>query len=519
MDTLYTALTHSLPSPPAEIASFLRRVGFTDSDRFWSMLQTCNRRITGFVTDFRSPDRLVEAMAASSDPERAFGNLYTLLLETNDTTAALIADLVAHHQEEAHALLMVCSSSQSLCSTLIQNPDFLNELFTGSSWKTLHSRDQLSDRLNSCVPKAISFEEALPLLRDYKKQEYLRIALADLTKQADTPTVLLRLSDVADLCLQRALDVCANHLERQHGKPLLDTSRESGFAVIGMGKLGGRELNFDSDIDLLFVYDSTDGRTSQSALSTYEYYPKLARMVTDLISRITDRGMVFRVDLRLRPEGRAGDIANSVDGYRWHYETSGQPWQRQALLKARPVAGSEQVGQQFLDAIWSYVFQPEPDPIILEDINRMREKIAHALVARGTGHNHVKLGPGGIREIEFIAQGFQLVHGGQKKWPWERSTLPALTWIADQGYLSSSEATDLKEAYLFYRDLENRIQMTAGRQAHEIPDDKQAQATLARMMGITAETRAEAATLLLSHYHAHTRRVQSIYDRVFHSTM
>lgn len=519
MDALHTALKLALPSPPAEIASFLRRVGFTDTDRFWSMLQNCNRRIAGIVTDFRSPGGLVEAVAKSCDPERAFGNLNTLLLESDDTTATFISTLVARRQEDTQALLMVCGGSQNLCSTLIQNPGFLRELFSGSSWKILRNRDELSERLNIRVPATASFEDTLPLLREYKKREYLSIALADLTKQADTPTVLLGLSDVADLCLQRGLAVCANHLKERHGKPILDNGQESGFAVIGMGKLGGQELNFDSDIDLLFVYDSTDGKTSRSGLSTYEYYPKLARMVTDLISRITDSGMVFRVDLRLRPEGRAGDIANSVDGYRWHYEASGQPWQRQALLKARPVAGSERVGQLFLDAIRTFVFQPEPDPIILHDINRMREKIAYALLARGSGTHHVKLGPGGIREIEFIVQGFQLVHGGQKNWPWERSTLPALAWITDNGYLSDSEATDLKEAYLFFRDLENRIQMTAGRQAHEIPENKHAQSVLARMMGITVETPAEAAAQLLSRYHTHTERVQSIYNRVFHSTM
>lgn len=518
MNALYAALTRSPSQPPADVAMYLHRAGFNDAHRVWAMLRTFNRRMAALGAGYALPP-IVDAISASYDPERAFGNLYTLLLETDDASAASIADIITRHPDRCEALLAILAGSQSMSSLFIQAPVFLIDLFGSPAWSVLRDRDALAHALTAALPPTTPFAEALAALRWYKRREYLRIAVCDLLKRAQTPDILRRLSDVADLCLQKAFEICARDLEERHGQPLLDDNRPSGFAVIGMGKLGGQELNFDSDIDLLFVYDSTDGQTSRSRLSTYEYYPKLARMITDLISRITGDGLAFRVDLRLRPEGRAGDIANSVDGYRWHYEASGQPWQRQALVKARPVAGSQQVGDQFIRAIQGYVFRPDHDPIILDDINRMREKIAHALLTGGRGASHVKLGPGGIREIEFIIQGFQLIYGGCQNWPWERSTLPVLAGIANRGYLSEIEAADLHNAYLFLRDLENRIQMTAGRQTHEIPTDIHSQAVLARMMGFRKDTPEETAEALLARYRLHTTRVRSIYDRVFHSAM
>jgi glutamate-ammonia-ligase adenylyltransferase len=520
MDTLYTALAHAPALPPAPVTAYLCRIGFTDSIRVWSMLQQINRRVAGLAPPLQAlPGTVFQAITLSYDPERAFNNLFRLLTETDDASAGAMLRMLIHQPDSRDALLAICAGSQPLSAILIQDPSFLLELFADDAWRSLRNRDRLQNTLLRHLGEAPSFEEGLARLRTYKKREYLRIALCDLMKQAETRDVLLRLSDVADLCLQSAYEICARHLEERHGQPQLEGGRPSGFAIVGMGKLGGQELNFNSDIDLLYVYDSTEGRTSLSGLSTYEYYPKLARMVTDFISRITEDGLVFRVDLRLRPEGRAGDIANSVDGYRWHYESHGQIWERQALIKARPAAGSPAAGHQFLKAVQGYVFHPEHDPLILHDINHMREKIAHALLERGSGAHHVKLGPGGIREIEFIVQGFQLVYAGQQGWPWERSTLRALACIAARGYLTENETADLRDAYLFLRDLENRIQMAAGRQTHEIPDDLHAQAVLARMMGFREETDERTAAALLSRYHAHTFRVRSIYERVFHSAM
>ena len=508
---------------PASVSDDLRSFGFEKPEDAWHMLGQIDSRLAPQGVPEGVPPALAAAAGGSLQPDRALISLHALLTRCSDEQLPALVDLLASPSESRNALLTVLSGSPFLTTVLVQDLAFLLYTFAGDSWRTLQSADEMQTELTEMMQGVTSPEESMKPLRTFKKRTYLRIAVCDLMRQSGTPAVLERLTDVADQCLQAAHDVCCMKLEARHGRPMLGEASPSGFAVIGMGKLGGRDLNFSSDIDLLYVYDATDGRTEKDGTSTYEYYPKLARAITDLISRLTPDGQVFRVDLRLRPEGRAGDIANSIEGYRWHYEIQGQAWQRQALLKARCSAGSSEVGGRFLDTIQPFVFYPALDqPLILEDINHMRERIAKALFERGSGDYHVKLGKGGIREIEFIAQGFQLVYGGSQQWPWERGTRRMLVSLAEKGYLSESEAADLDEAYLFLRDLENRIQMTSGHQTHEIPADLGAQAVLAGMMGLsgpTPEERAAAPARMLSAYAGHTARVHQIYDRVFHSAM
>ena len=514
----------ALASPaPNAVTGHLRSFGFGDPADAWRLLGQVERRLAPLAIPGNPFPALVEAARFSLQPDRALIGLQTLFARCGDDHVPALLDLLAVPSESRDALLTILSCSPYLSTVLFRDVRFLLDTFAGDAWRTLQDADELDAELAGMLRGVSSPDEAMKPLRTFKKRTYLRIAVCDLMKQSGTPAVLERLTDVADLCLRAAHDVCGMKLEARHGRPMLEGSKPSGFAVIGMGKLGGRDLNFSSDIDLLYVYDATDGRTEKDGTSTYEYYPKLARAITDLISRLTPDGQVFRVDLRLRPEGRAGDIANSIDGYRWHYEIQGQAWQRQALLKARCSAGSREVGGRFLDTIQPFVFYPALDqPLILEDINHMRERIAKALVERGSGDYHVKLGKGGIREIEFIAQGFQLVYGGVQGWPWERGTRRMLAALAEKGYLSDEEASDLDEAYLFLRDLENRIQMISGHQTHEIPRDRDAQAVLAGMMGLSGvslEAREAAPDRMLEAYGNHTARVHQIYDRVFHSAM
>ncbi len=501
------------------ILSQLQKAGFREPNAAGMLLYEIGQRASGLASDRKPLPSLLGAIVDSYDPNRALNNIYTLLTQKNDTIAVSFLRLLADQPDETNALVGICACSQSLSMDIIQDPEFVLSLLSDSRWRSFSSVEVLSGRLSAMIEGTDTFEGGLTALRTFKRQEYLHIAICDLMKLVDTSGILRRLSDVADVCLQGALELSARELTGRHGEPLLPDGRPSEFAVIGMGKLGGQELNFSSDIDILYVYDSPKGKASRSGLSTYEYYIKLARRITDAIGRITPDGLVFRVDLRLRPEGRTGDIASAVDSYRQHYHTRGQIWERQALIKARPLAGSYAVGQEFLDAIEPFVFQPESDPLILDEINRSREKIAHALLEKGSGEHHVKLGPGGIREIEFITQGFQLIHAGACRWPWERRTLTALSWTASQGYLADHEVACLQDAYLFLRDLENRIQITSGHRTHEIPTDIHDRSVLARMMGIQGHGIHESADLLLSHYSVHTNRVRRIYERIFHSAL
>jgi [glutamine synthetase] adenylyltransferase / [glutamine synthetase]-adenylyl-L-tyrosine phosphorylase len=505
--------------PDLETLSQLESAGFNEPLSAWMMLSELASKTENIHAGRERFSALADAIVGSYDPTRALNNLYVILTNSQNQTASKILTLFSDSPLEAQALTCICSGSQSLSMDLIQDPNRLLSLFNNQSWQSLGTREALAERSSFITHGTDSFDEGMSALREFKRWESLHIAMCDLLKLVDTSEILVRLADAADLCLQGAVNISSRVLESQHGQPLLADGSPDGFCVIGMGKLGGRELNFSSDIDLLYVYDSPHGRTSVSGLSSYEYYPKLARMITDAIHRITSEGFVFRVDLRLRPEGSAGDIANAVEGYHRHYAARGQIWERQALIKARPIAGSQRTGDAFLSALKPFVFDDQSDPLILDEINRNREKIAHALLKRNSGAHHVKLGPGGIREIEFLTQGFQLIHTGVQQWPWERGTLQALDWITRQGYLGESEAQDLNDAYLFLRDLENRIQIAAGHQAHEIPSDTHSRNVLARMMGIKGQGSDGPSETLLSRYKAHTDRVVSIYERVFHTVL
>ena len=298
----------------------------------------------------------------------------------------------------------------------------------------------------------------------------------------------------------------------------------SEFAILGLGKLGGQELNFSSDIDLMFLY-TCDGETSNSEgregratqrITNHEFYTRLARLLLKAIHDITADGNVYRVDLRLRPDGRGGPIVNSLAHLEVYYESWGKTWERQMLLKARTVAGSEKLGREFLRLMRPFIFRKYLDAAALQEIKQIKEQIDRSLEQqRGRGIN-IKLGRGGIREIEFVAQCFQLVFGGQDSWLQERHSLRALHRISERGYLTYAEYSNLAKAYIFFRELEHRIQMAYGRQTHELPTDVDELATLARKMGLRGHDAEMLATVLMQQYREHTTKVRTVYDKLFY---
>jgi len=354
----------------------------------------------------------------------------------------------------------------------------------------------------------------------------VRIGLRDLTRQSDLVETTEDLSNLADVCLAGAYEVCFQELSARYGRPMgLDDRGQpqpSEFAILGLGKLGGQELNFSSDIDLMFLY-TCDGETSHgpvghttARITNHEFYTRLGRLLLKAIHEITADGNVYRVDLRLRPDGRGGPIVNSLAQLEVYYESWGKTWERQMLLKARTVAGSEKLGREFLRLMRPFIFRKYLDAAALQEIKQIKEQIDRSLEQqRGRGIN-IKLGRGGIREIEFVAQCFQLVFGGQDSWLRERHSLRALHRISERGFLTYEEYSDLARAYIFFRELEHRIQMAYGRQTHELPTDVDELATLARKMGLRGLDAEMLATVLMQQYREHTTKVRKIYDKLFY---
>jgi glutamate-ammonia-ligase adenylyltransferase len=264
-----------------------------------------------------------------------------------------------------------------------------------------------------------------------------------------------------------------------------------GFCVIGMGKLGGYELNFASDVDLMYVYTSYEGSTNglgdngerRQQISNHEYFVALARRLTTLIGGQGPEGQAFRVDLRLRPEGTQGQLALSLLSYEAYYARLGQTWERMALIKARPVAGDRRLGEEFLALIRPFVYQSHLDAEGVRQLRAMKRQIDAQLADKAQSRTNVKLGLGGIREIEFLIQLPQLLYGGRQPTLQERHSLRALSKLREAGLMLSSVATALRSTYCYLRRLEHYLQMEQGAQTHTLPRHPDHQRRLAGHFG------------------------------------
>lgn len=329
-----------------------------------------------------------------------------------------------------------------------------------------------------------SEEEISRSLRDLRKRVMLKILMRDLAGLADLNEVMHCMTALAELAVQRALSFATRTLTAQHGTPI---GAESGIPqellVIGMGKLGGGELNVSSDIDLIFVY-AEDGDTDGSRpLGNHEFFSRIGRKLINLINELTAHGFVFRVDMRLRPYGDSGAIVTSFAALEEYLVTQGREWERYAWIKARVVAPEKAVAaNELMSLAEPFIFRKYLDYGAFESMRKLHAQIRQEVARRDRAQN-IKLGPGGIREIEFIAQVFQLIRGGRNAELRIRPTLSVLHLLTDNGQLDAETAQELNDAYIFLRNLEHRLQYLDDQQTQDIPADDANRALLATAMG------------------------------------
>ena len=466
---------------------------------------------------------ILSALRLAGDPDMALNHLERFLDALEPVS--LFTDSAGSRPEALKELIVLFGASR-----------FLSVFAVGSARETIqllshplylsHPADKelLADRLDGQLSGAADDEGLLRQLRIFRKREMLRIGLRDLLGLADLSETVEELSNLAEVCLQAAYERADRELRKRHGRPMVlqenGTAVPAGFAVIGMGKLGGRELNFSSDIDLMYVY-SADGETEgipgndasgTNRITNHQYFVKLAERLNAAIGQSTADGFVFRVDLRLRPEGQRGPLAQSLGGYEIYYESWGQTWERSALIKARPVAGDEEVGREFVERITPFVYRKYLDFGAIVEIREMKQKINREVEQKGKTHRDVKLGYGGIREIEFLIQALQLIYGGRDRGLRERGALKALHVLAQKGLLTYQETADLSKAYAFLRTVEHRIQVLNDLQSQTLPAGDAELRALARRTGYLEPGRESED--LLRDYGMHTRRVRSIYDEL-----
>lgn len=389
-----------------------------------------------------------------------------------------------HLSDELRAQLpRVWLCSDFVTQACLAKPSLLQELQKSSDLVREYGADHYSHALRPQIAGCADEAALMKLLRLFRRREMLRIVWRDLAGSAPLAETLADLSQLADACIDLSLQKlyawqCANL-----GTPTSAAGASQQLVVLGMGKLGGSELNVSSDVDLIFAYPE-EGQTQggRRPLDNFEFFLRLSQSLIQALNQSTEDGFVFRVDMRLRPFGESGPMVMNFEGLENYYQIHGREWERYAWVKARVVAGDALRGATLLKSLRPFVYRRYLDYGAYASMRELKGMINKEVMRKGM-ENNIKLGAGGIREIEFIAQVFQLVRGGRDPQLQQRSVLPVLSYLQDQRLLPELAVTQLCDAYVFLRRTENHLQAFADQQVHSLPKEAQAQSRLAFSMG------------------------------------
>ena len=413
-----------------------------------------------------------------------------------------------------YAALTVFSNSRYLSNLLLAQPELLRWSLDPENLERTTIAGELRSEIGSFYADAADEAVALQLAL-LKRRHMLRIAMRDLLGFAPLDETARDLSSLADALIQAAHDHIRQQLVRRFGRPLCDVRNGQiicGFAVVALGKLGGAELNYSSDIDLMYVH-SGDGHTHGPVVTTnQDFTVKLAKRLTGLLSMVTPEGFSYRIDLRLRPEGNAGELVIPLSAATHYYFQRARDWELQMLLKARPVAGDLKLGRLFLNIVTPHIYRTTTDFSQIETLAVTRDRIQKARKSRPATALDVKLDPGGIRDIEFLVQCLQRLHGGQDKFLRSGGTMYALHRLREKGYLADDDYSMLFRSYRFLRTVEHRLQLANNQQTHQLPTNDEAACRVAIQMGKGRGP--DAPEALREDIQSCCRSVSEIYDRV-----
>jgi glutamate-ammonia-ligase adenylyltransferase len=501
-----------------ELSPFLEAHGFQFGTR-----TTENVLLLHNLFTVETLHRIVVTALITPSPDQALNSFERL---AGIVSAEQLTELAEHKKRLAQCVLL-CGSSPFLVNLMYKSPDIIRWLFLENGIELSRSGEEMLAAVLATVDETTDFSALQKALRCFKRSEIVRIAARDLNGLAPLEEIMRELADLGSSTLHVAYEVCRRCLIRDHGVPLVTgengAAHEAEMTVIGMGKLGGRELNFSSDIDIIYFYESDKGETTgigggpgarKGSISLHAFFNKLGEMISKALSQITEDGFVFRVDVGLRPEGKSGDMAVSLRSAEIYYESWGQSWERTAMLKARPVAGSLALGEQLLKTLQPFIYRKYLDYNLIEDMKQMKQKIDASLARSREGEINLKLGRGGIREIEFFIQALQLVYAGKNPKLRERNSLLALDTLLAANLLGEDDHGKLKEAYRFLRSVEHRIQVVQERQTHNLPGKNEEMLALSRRSGYLRGNGLERFCEVLEE---HRSNVSFIYGTLFHS--
>lgn len=463
-------------------------------------------------------DRIRVLLASLPDPDESLQFLERLQRQTPAAFTRITTSVTA-----LRCFLTLASYSTFLAEAALRRPEWLLEVTASTEMHRVLSAEEFEDRLEEFLRGAPAGPPSAAALAHFRRRQLLRIVLRDVLGFGALADITEELSNLASAILELACRRLRQELVRQHGTPRQESPdgkpAECGFAVIALGKLGGRELNYSSDIDLMFLYGGAGRTDGPSPISNKQFFEKLGGSLVQSLSAYTGSGVCYRVDLRLRPDGRLGEIAVPLDGARAYYETRARDWELQMLIKARVVAGDRPLGKALLDFVQPLIYRTTLDFSTIASMADTRDRVAERLAQRRAGKSgpDIKLARGGIRDIEFLVQCLQRLHGGREPWVRQGGTLFALHRLRDKDFLSDSEYGRLASAYQFLRHLEHRLQFQHDRQIHALPADPADLEILARKMPLGSLGVAPTAEGLRRQVRAHTEEVQELYDRVIHA--
>jgi [glutamine synthetase] adenylyltransferase / [glutamine synthetase]-adenylyl-L-tyrosine phosphorylase len=480
---------------------------------------------------------LLEGIGKTADPDLAL-NQWERWLASGVSRSAVL-EYLRSAPRMLDLVSTIFGNSNSLAFTLVRDPLLLYWLAQQKVLSTAPTKVGMERAVRQSLESVVATELKLDGLRRFRHREMLRIGVRDLLRLADVEETTASLSDLASVLIDAAYRIVDAGLRAQYGVPMHRNRQgrwvKTGFTVIGMGKLGGHELNYSSDVDVLYVCESHEGETrsavsgrkrvegpAQGRLSNEEYFEILARELTKALTEQTHEGYLYRVDLRLRAEGSVGQLTRSLDDYAKYYRTRGQVWERLALLKAWPIAGSNEVGRSFVKMVRPFVLTPlskqagvEQGLAIVEEVRSVKERIDAKMVERGQEQRNVKLGGGGIREIEFLVQTIQALAGRRLPRILDRGTIGSLARLRRAGILSAKQQAGLTQAYQFLRDVEHKLQMVHDLQTHALPDRQDKLERCAIRMGYTGANRSVALKQFQADHAAHRTLVHDIFRSCF----
>jgi glutamate-ammonia-ligase adenylyltransferase len=502
-------LRYYLDNPEAA-HEWLQRLGIVDVHRgYGNLVRLATSRMTlDLVADLCG--QFAPLLGASPDPDMVLNNLDQFVAAARNPLS--LGALFQRDREALPTLLQIFAASQHLSDLLVTDPEAFDLLRLTEGQPA--AREALVEDIVAEVEALDHDQAVLQALRRFKHRETLRIAYGDVVREHSLVTVTRQISYLADAIVEASLRAAWRRVCQQRGTPLDSDGRRSRFVVLAMGKLGGVELNYSSDIDLIFLYHGEGSTDSRRPMSNAEFFDRLARELMRLLTEKTELGSPYRVDMRLRPDGERGPLVASLQGALNYYDLRGRTWERQAYIKARPVAGDLDLGREFLAQLQPWIYRRYLSRADISGIKALKRRIEQRTHRDGVNEREVKTGHGGIRDVEFVIQFLQLLNGGDLPEIRTGNTLEAIAQLEAVGCLSNLERSILEENYTFLRKVEHRLQIMFDMQTHLLPQPPEELRKLALRMGYADASDRPALDAFVADYKSKTDLNRRILDHL-----